>query len=71
MQFNCQGSMAGFVIQATGMTKFEDGPRMQNQFGVGNSLQKVCTIPKINTTIKVGIFCSVPRFSVEFQMFGR
>ena len=38
--------MAGSVIQATGRTDFKDGPRIGNQSEVGNSLQRVCTIPE-------------------------
>ena len=38
--------MAGSVIQATGRTDFEDGPRIGNQYEGGNSLQRVCTIPE-------------------------
>ena len=40
------GSVAGSVIQATGRTDFEDGPRIGNQSEVGNSLQRVRTIPE-------------------------
>ena len=36
----------GSVIQATGRTDFEDGPRIGNQSEVGNSLQRVRTIPE-------------------------
>ena len=39
-------SVAGSVIQATGRTDFEDGPRIGNQSEVGNSLQRVHTIPE-------------------------
>ena len=42
------GSVAGSVIQATGRTDFEDGPRIGNQSEVGNSLQRVRTIPENN-----------------------
>ena len=38
--------MAGSVIQATGRTNFEDGPRIGNQSEAGNSLQRVRTIPE-------------------------
>ena len=38
--------MAGSVIQATGRTDFEDGLRIGNQSEVGNSLQRVRTIPE-------------------------
>ena len=38
--------MAGSVIQATGSTDFEDGPRIGNQSEVGNSLQRVRIIPE-------------------------
>ena len=38
--------MAGSVIQATGRTDFEDGPRIGNQSEAGNSLQRVRTIPE-------------------------
>ena len=40
------GSVAGSVIQATGRTDFEDGPRIGNQSEAGNSLQRVRTIPE-------------------------
>ena len=43
---NCLGFMAGSVIQATGRTDFEDGPRIGNQSEAGNSLQRVRTIPE-------------------------
>ena len=36
----------GFAIQAIGMAEFEDGPRIGNQSEVGNSLQRVRTIPE-------------------------
>ncbi len=42
----CLESVAGSVIQATGRTDFEDGPRIGNQSEVGNSLQRVRTIPE-------------------------
>ena len=42
----CLGSVAGSVIQATGRTDFEDGPRIGNQCEAGNSLQRVHTIPE-------------------------
>ncbi len=38
--------MAGSVIQTTRRMDFEDGQRIGNQSEVGNSLQRVCTIPK-------------------------
>ena len=38
--------MAGSVIQATGRTDFEDGLWIGNQSEVGNSLQRVRTIPE-------------------------
>ena len=38
--------MAGSVIQATGRTDFEDGPRIGNKSEAGNSLQRVRTIPE-------------------------
>ena len=41
--------MAGSVIQATGRTDFEDGPRIGNQSEAGNSLQRVCTILYLRT----------------------
>ena len=40
------GAVAGSVIQATGRTDFEDGPRIRNQAEAGNNLQRVCTIPE-------------------------
>ena len=40
--------MAGSVIQATGRTDFQDGPRIGNQSEAGNSLQRVRTIPENN-----------------------
>ena len=46
--------MAGSVNQATGLPDFEDGPRIGNQSGAGNGLQRVCTIPEINATIVLG-----------------
>ena len=42
----CLGSVAGSVIQATGRTDFEDGLWIGNQSEVGNSLQRVRTIPE-------------------------
>ena len=39
--------MAGSVNQATGLPDFEDGPRIGN-------LQRVRTIPEINSTIDPG-----------------
>ena len=42
----CLESMAGSLILATGRTDFEDGPRIGNQSEVGNSLQRVRTIPE-------------------------
>ena len=47
-QIGCLGSVAGSVIQATGRTDFEDGPRIGNQSEAGNSLQRVRTIPENN-----------------------
>ena len=38
--------MAGSVIQATGRTDFEDGLWIGNQSEVGNSFQRVRTIPE-------------------------
>ena len=38
--------MAGSVIQATGRTDFQDGPRIGNQSEAGNSLERVRTIPE-------------------------
>ena len=38
--------MAGSVIQATGRTDFEDGPKIGNQSKARNSLQRVRTIPE-------------------------
>ena len=46
--------MAGSVVQATGRTDFEDGPRIGNQSEAGNSLQRVRTIPEINATTVPG-----------------
>ena len=51
----CLGSVAGSVIQATGRTEFEDGPRIGNQPEAGNGLQRVHTIPEINATIVPGL----------------
>ena len=48
------GVWAGSVIQATGRTEFEDGPRKGNQSEAGNGLQRVHTIPEINATIVPG-----------------
>ena len=38
-------SVAGSVIQATGMVKFEDGLSIGNHLNAQNGLQRVCTIP--------------------------
>ena len=38
--------MAGSVVQNPGMVEFEDGLRIGNQSEVGNSLQRVHTIPE-------------------------
>ena len=45
---HCLESVAGCVIQATGRTDFEDGPRIGNQSEARNSLQRVRTIPENN-----------------------
>ena len=47
------GSVAGSVIQATGRTDFEDGPRIGNQSEVGKSLQRVRTVPDNNHGILI------------------
>ena len=46
--------MAGSVVQNPGMVEFEDGLRIGNQSEVGNSLQRVRTIPKNNLFLGAG-----------------
>ena len=46
--------MAGSVIQATGRTDFEDGLWIGNQSEVGNSLQRVRTLPENKGIIVLG-----------------
>ena len=53
--------MAGSVIQATGRTDFEDGPRIGNQSEVGNSLQRVRTIPENNYNSMIALRGGVER----------
>ena len=43
--------MVTSVIQATWMWEFEDGSRISNKYNAGKSLERVCTIPEITTTI--------------------
>ena len=40
-------SVAGSVIQATGMVEFEDGLWIGNHLKARNGLQRVCTIPEV------------------------
>ena len=59
--------MAGSVIQATGRTEIEDGPRIGNQSEAGNGLQRGCTIPEINATIFPGGRNQVPPGQTKVQ----
>ena len=47
-------SVAGSVIQATGMIEFEDGLWIGNHLKVQNGLQRVRTIPGVQT----GVVCA-------------
>ena len=41
--------MEGSVIQATGLVEFEDGLWIGNHLKAQNGLQRVCTIPRVQT----------------------